>query len=353
MREFGVGVIGCGYWGPNLIRNFHIVPGIQLIAACDLREERVKSALRAYPTARPMTDVDAMLADEAIDLVAIATPVATHFPLVKRALEAGKHVLVEKPMTMTLRQSDQLVELADRVGRHLFVDHTFLFTPAVRKMKAMYDCGELGDLQFIDTVRINLGLFQHDVNVIWDLAPHDFAIINHLVERPPLGVSAVGAVHSPSGHADVAYVHLDYGNNLIAHIHVNWLSPVKVRRMILGGSRRSVIWDDLDPAFKVNVYDRGIDLSEKSSETESGARQIQEALINYRTGDMSSPHLPQYEALRAEVEHIVRVLAGEEEPLCCGRQGRLVVHMLEAAATSLREQGRIVLLEEAAATSRA
>jgi predicted dehydrogenase len=347
VSPIGVGVVGCGYWGPNLIRNFHASPRARLVAACDSREGRAERALRSYPSAKPLNSLEAMLDDPRIDLVAVATPVGAHYAIARKAILAGKSVLLEKPMTASCEQADELLALATERNKSIFVDHTFLFTPAVRKIKELHDAGELGDIQFIDSVRINLGLFQHDVNVVWDLAPHDLAIATRVLGRLPNSVQATGASHSPSGLEDVAYVHLDYGGGLIAHFHVNWLSPVKVRQVIIGGTRRSLIWNDLDPLFKLNVYDRGVDLTMKSAATETGAAEIQEALVSYRTGDMHSPNLPQQEALAAEVEHIAQCVSeGRRSDICDGAHGRAVVRLLEAAQASIRAGGRRVELGE-------
>ena len=282
-----VAVIGLGYWGPNLVRNFYSVLGENLRACCDRQSQRGKFILQNYPSVHFTDDIDSILADPDIDAVAIATPVDTHYPLAKAALTAGKSVLVEKPMCSTVEQAEELVDLAERNGKVLMVDHTFVYNPAVRKMKEIVDSGQLGELLFVDSIRINLGIFQHDVNVVWDLAPHDLSIVQYLVGRSPKSLSAFGAAHAGNGIESVAYINLDFGDGLIANFHVNWLSPVKIRHTVVGGRKRSLIYNDLDPIEKVKIYDSGITV--RHDDLEGRRRQ----LIEYRTGDIwAPPHRP-------------------------------------------------------------
>jgi predicted dehydrogenase len=334
-----VAVVGAGYWGPNLIRNFVSCPTTTLVAVCDKDSARLGKVLRTYPDVQPCADFAALVARDDVDAVAIATPVNTHAPLAIAALDAGKHVLVEKPLASSPPDAEAMIRKAREQDRVLMVDHTFIYTPAVRKMKQLIDSGELGELYFIDSVRINLGLFQHDVNVVWDLAPHDLSIMDYLVGRLPRSLSAFGAVHAHSdrGLEDVAYLNLDCGGNLSASFHVNWLSPVKVRHFIVGGSRKSLVFNDLDPMEKLKVYDRGITV-DNSQEARQGV------LISYRTGDVWSPHLDQVEALQVMVQHFAECIRENKVPLTDGEAGLRVVRILEAAQRSIKAQGGRITL---------
>ena len=330
-------VVGLGYWGPNLVRNVASCRRTRLAAMCDASPARLEAVGDGFPAARRCTDPRVLFADASVDAVAIATPVGTHFALAEAALRAGKHVIVEKPMAASSAEAVKLVALAREAGRVLLVDHVFLYTPAVRKISDLFHSGDLGDVQFFDSVRINLGLFQHDVDVVWDLAPHDLAIIDHLVGRAPMSVVAVGTAHTDSGLADTAYLHLDYGDRLLASVHVNWLSPVKVRHFMIGGTRRSVLYNDLDQSEKVKVFDRGIDVSKDPE----GIRQV---LISYRSGDVVSPRLEPTEALRNLVEHFADCIEGKSQPVSGGEQGLRVVRILEAAGKSMAAGGARVAL---------
>jgi predicted dehydrogenase len=333
----GVGVIGHGYWGPNLVRNFVEAPGSQVVAVSDLRPERLASVRARYPAVKTTTDHRALLADPAIEAIAISTPVSTHFELAMQALEANKHVLVEKPLTATSEQAVRLVEEADRRGRVLMVDHTFIYTGAVRKIHELVATNTLGNLYYYDSVRVNLGHFQPDVNVIWDLAVHDVAIMDYVLPSLPSAVSATGVSHIPGEPENIAYLTLFFGGRFIAHIHVNWLAPVKVRRTLLGGSRKMIVYDDLEPSEKVKVYDRGITVN-KSAES------VYQMLVGYRTGDMWAPQLDMTEALRTEALHFVRCIEQGERPITDGQAGLRVVRILEAATLSMAERGRLVEL---------
>jgi predicted dehydrogenase len=333
-----VGVIGLGYWGPNLVRNLAASGRFRLAAICDRSSERLESVGAAYPGVERFTDPAALLAREDIQAVAIATPVATHAPLTLQALQAGKHVLVEKPMAASAAEAETMVAAAKAAGRVLLVDHIFLYSPPVRKLRELVVGGTLGDLLFIDSVRINLGLFQHDVNVVWDLAPHDLSIIQHLVDRPPVSVVAVGASHAGNGLEDVAYLHLDYGRDLHASVHVNWLSPVKIRHFLVGGSRHSVLYNDLDLSERIKIYDRGVDVSQDPE----GRRN---ALFSYRSGDVLSPRLDNREPLRILVDHFADCIEKGTPPLTSGEHGLTIVRILDAAQESLRRAGARVELK--------
>jgi predicted dehydrogenase len=338
-----VAVVGAGYWGPNLIRNFATSPRTRLVAVCDrdpMRLERVKAQ---YPAIDVTADLGSLLARNDVDAVAIATPVHTHAPLGLAALRAGKHVLLEKPLAASVAQAEELVTEARQRGLVLMTDHTFIFSPAVRKLKALIDADELGDIYYVDSVRINLGIFQHDVNVLWDLAPHDLSIVDYLLGRTPRSVSAFGACHTdPSRQTeDIAYMSLDFEDGLLASFHVNWLSPVKVRQFLIGGSKKSVVYNDLEPTEKVKVYDRGITARSADAEARRGI------LVSYRVGDIWSPHIEQAEPLQTMVGHFADCVARGERPLTDGEFGLRIVRLLEAAQRSLKGQGQRVSLQPA------
>lgn len=328
-----IAVIGCGYWGPNLIRNFSTTPGARLAAVCDLSAERLDQVRKQNPGLQTTTDYAALLAGGDVDAVAIATPVSSHFSLAKQALEAGKHVLVEKPMTATVAQAEELVALAAKKNLVLMVDHTFAYTSAVRKIKELVEGGDFGQLLYYDSVRINLGLFQHDVNVLWDLAVHDLAIMDFALGQEPISVSATGLAHLAGQHEDVAYLTCFFESKLIAHFHLNWLSPLKIRRTIIGGDKKSVVYDDLEPSEKLKIYDRSATVNEQSRESRN------RTLVDYRMGDMWAPHLYPGEALRAESTHFVECIKQNKTPITDGQAGLRVVRILEAANESLKQRG--------------
>jgi len=328
-----VGIIGCGYWGPNLIRNFMKVQGCQVVAAADLDPRKLEMVGRMYPTMRTTSSVQHLLEDPKIDALIIATPVSTHYQLANDALSQGKHVWIEKPMTATVAQSEELIRLAEKHQKTLMVDHTFIYTGAVRKIREIVDSGELGDFYYYDSVRVNLGLFQHDVNVLWDLAPHDFAILTHLVDRDPVRVSAEGAapVHGNGWkQQSVVYVSVELVGGILAHFHVNWLSPVKVRRTLIGGSRKMIIYDHLDPDNQIKIFDKGVDIQED--------QERYQALVQYRTGDMWVPKVDQTEALEVATKHFVDCIQTGQRPLTDGYAGLRVVRLLEAAQKSLENK---------------
>jgi len=336
MNSIKIGIVGCGYWGPNLIRNFASCPQTEVIAVCDSNPARLEVIGRSFSHLTQVGSLDELLALR-LDAVAIATPVSTHYPLAERCLNAGLHVLVEKPLASSVPQARALIELAARNHRVLMVDHTYLFSNAVRRIKEIVDAGELGELYYVDSVRINLGLFQHDINVIWDLAPHDLSIVDHVLGREPRSISSWGCAHADPNVEDMAYVNVDYDDRLLANFHVNWLSPVKIRQMIFAGSRKSLIFNELNATEPIKIYDRGIDLGE-------GPDDRRKFLVNYRSGDVWSPHIEPGEPLQAVVCHFAECIREEKSPLSDGWLGLRVVQLLEAATRSLRAQGgRIVL----------
>jgi predicted dehydrogenase len=335
MSRLPVGLLGYGYWGPNLLRNFTSCPLTEVVGVCDASPARRATLAQNYPHLRAVASVDEFL-ELPLKAVAIATPVSTHYPLAKRCLEAGLDVLVEKPLAATVREARELVEMADRLGRVLMVDHTYLFSNSVRLIKSLIDAGELGELYYVDSVRINLGLFQHDVNVIWDLAPHDLSIVDHVLGAEARSISAWGCAHADPAVEDIAYVNVDYGERLPASFHVNWLSPVKIRQMIFAGSRKSLIFNELNTAEPVKVYDRGIEVGAPDERAQ--------LLVGYRSGDVWSPQVEPTEALRGVVNHFAECVRDGATPLSDGRLGLRVVKLLEAATRSIRAQGgRLVL----------
>ena len=333
----GIGVIGYGYWGPNLVRNFTDTPGAKVVAVSDLRLERLAKLQCRYPGIKTTTDHRELLNDSSIDAVVIATPVSTHFELAMEALHRGKHVLVEKPLAGSVEQGERLLEQATHCDRLLMVDHTFVYTAAVRKIKELVETDRLGQLYYYDSVRVNLGLFQHDVNVLWDLAVHDLAIMDYVLGVRPSSVSAIGTAHVPGQPKDVAYLTCVFAGNLIAHFHVNWLAPVKVRRILIGGDRQMIVYDDLEPSEKIKIYNKGITLT-------NGPESHYRLMIDYRMGDMWAPQLDMTEALALEVQQFVDCIEQSREPITDGQSGLRVVRILEAATQSLAQNGRPVEL---------
>jgi predicted dehydrogenase len=338
VKSIKVGVIGCGYWGPNLIRNFNENYHTDLRYACDLNLDRLERIKLRYPHVQTTNDYKELLRDKSIDAIAVATPVFTHYPLVRDALDAGKHVLVEKPLASTVKEAEKLVFLAQKKGLILLVDHTFIYTSAIRRIKEFISAGELGEIYYFDSVRVNLGLFQHDVNVIWDLAPHDISIMDFIIKEKALDVAATGAVHTPGGMEDVAYVTVRFNGGLIAHFHVNWMSPVKIRRIIIGGSKKMVVFDDLDPAEKIKIYDKGIELANGNKKS------VYQSMVQYRIGDMYAPAISNIEALKVEIEHFADCIKKRENPVTDGEAGLRVVKLLEAADKSLKRGGTKIRL---------
>ena len=337
MTATTIGVIGCGYWGPNLLRNFAENEGAQLRWICDTDELRLAAMGRRYPAAQTTTDYQKLISDPELDAIAVVTPVATHYQIAKQALLAGKHVLVEKPLTATVREAEDLIELAEKNRRALMVDHTFVYTGAVRRMKEILQSGELGDLLYFDSIRINLGLFQRDINVLWDLAPHDLSIMDYLINRQPIGVSALGSCHIEPGIENIAYLVMRFDDDFIAHFHFNWLAPVKIRRTLIAGARKMILYDDIEPTEKVRVYDKGV--------TTSVDREADyQTLISYRTGDVWAPKLDATEALHYVVAEFLNSIRDARAPLTDGEAGLRVVRLLEAAQQSIKEEGNFKLL---------
>lgn len=334
MPPLRVGVMGCGYWGPNLVRNFARHPEVKVEAVCDRELRRAERTGAEYRVPTVTDRPEALFGDRNLDLVVVATPTATHYDLTRAALEAGKHALVMKPLTSSGEQAEELTALAAKRGVLLAVDHTFVFTGAVRKMKELVTSGALGELYYFDSVRVNLGLFQRDINVIWDLAPHDVSILDYLVGGEPEEILAVGVAHGQSPMENIAYITIKYPNSFLAHVHVNWLAPAKVRQLILGGSRRMLVYDDVQPSEKVKVYDKGV-----SFENGGDGDDPYKFMVSYRAGDMVAPQLDGKEALAVEVENIVRAVRGREPLVADGAAGVRVVRLLEAAQRSIAEGG--------------
>jgi predicted dehydrogenase len=333
-------VIGYGYWGPNLVRNFSWLQDTEVTYVCDIDPKRLEKVGGLFPNVRTTTtDYRQVLDDPDIDAVAIATPVRTHYPLARMALEAGKHVLIEKPMTDSVTDARHLVALAAERQRIVMVDHTFLYTGAVRKIKELIETDRIGDIYYFDSVRVNLGLFQNDVNVIWDLAPHDLSILQYLIGRRPVAVSALGVSHVRHHPENLAYITVFYDDSTIAHCHVNWLSPIKVRQILIGGSKRMIVYNDMENTEKIKVYDSGVELN-------AGDRDmLYQTLIQYRTGDMYAPKLDQTEALKTECRHFIDCIRQNEQPLSNGEFGLGVVELLEAAQRSVQQKGLSIALE--------
>jgi len=334
----GVGVIGYGYWGPNLVRNFAECPSTRVVMVADQRTARLTEAQRRFPGVQATEDAAALIANPEVNAVVVATPVATHFDLAMAALRAGKHVLVEKPLAHSSLLGGQLVAEAEARGLVLMVDHTFVYTPAVRKMRELVDGGELGDLYYYDSVRINLGLFQHDVNVLWDLAVHDLSVMDFVLGRQPVAVSATGVSHVAGEPENIAYMTMFFDGHLIGHVHANWLAPVKVRRTLLGGSRRMIVFDDLEGSEKLKVYDRGISVNPSPAD-------VHQMLVGYRTGDMWAPQLPVTEALQIEVRHFAECIERRQTPTTDGAAGLRLVRLLEAATESMAARGATVQIQ--------
>ena len=328
-----VGVIGFGYWGPNIVRNVSGLQNAELVAVCDRSPAALQRATRLYPRIQTSTDFNDIITSPDIDAVAVVTPVWTHYELAKGALENGKHVFVEKPFTSTPQQAEELIELAERKNLKIMVDHTFLFSGAVKKIKQIVDAGTLGPLYYFDSTRVNLGLFQHDVSVVWDLAPHDLSIMNHVIDEEPEALVATGA-HHLNGLADMAFITIYFPRNVIAHVNVNWLSPVKVRMTLIGGKDKMLVWNDLEADEKIKVYDKGVDLTNGTS--------VHDLLVSYRSGDVWSPRCEQTEALKVELEYFANCILHDNVPVNDGAAGLRVVKLLAAAEKSLKERGKIV-----------
>jgi len=330
-----VGVLGYGYWGPNIVRNFHSQQESEVVLVCDKNSAASERLRKVYPAIPFTTEENELLRSTKVDAVCVITPVATHYPLAKRALENGKHVFVEKPFTCNSAQAEELIELADSKNLKIMVDHTFLFTGAVRKIRQLVDEGALGKLFYYDSLRVNLGLFQHDVSVVWDLAPHDLSIMDHVIREKPQGVVAAAEKHLNEVE-DVAFISIYFPDRVIAHINVNWLSPVKVRTTLIGGEKKMLVWNDLVSDEKIKVYDKGVSLSD--------GKGLHQLLVSYRSGDMWSPQVEQVEALTEETAYFLKCILENKKPFNDGVNGLRIVRLLEAADKSIRHRGEAVAL---------
>lgn len=335
-----LGVIGFGYWGPNIVRNFLRTPNCTVSHVSDLRPERLKIVRDLYPAVKAVSDANEILNDPTVDAVAIMTPVSSHYSLAKAALMAGKNVMLAKPMTSKLTEAKELNELAVKKNLRLMIDHTFVFSGPVKKIRDLIDSGEIGDVNYYDSVRVNLGLFQSDVNVLWDLAPHDFSILLYLLDKKPTGVSAIGTHPVKQGgykHESITYATILYDDKTIAHFHLNWLSPVKIRRTLIGGTKKMIVYDHLDPDNQVKVYDMGVDIKTMEEEYQ--------ILVQYRKGDMHAPKVDQKEALEIECQHFIQCIMNGTQPLSDGKSGLQVTALLEAAQESIKKRGALVTFD--------
>lgn len=338
LKTVNVAIIGYGYWGPNLLRNFNELENVNVLYCCDLKEERLNLVKIKYPSVQITKDYKKILKSKKVDAVIIATPVTSHFPLAKQALLAGKHVWIEKPMTKNSEEAKELIDLAHKNDRKIFVDHIFIYTEPVRMIKKFIDSKKLGKIYFFDSVRINLGLFQPDTNVLWDLAPHDISIMRYLLGKDPESVSVFASSHIINGIPDTAYLSFRFKNGLSAHIHVSWLSPVKIRRSIIAGNNKMVVYDDLESAESVKIYDRGVTRrSKKAVSTTMG--------YQYRIGDIQVPAIEVKEGLKTAVEHFISCIKKDRTPLTNGMEGLKIVSILEAADLSVKENGKFVKIK--------
>ncbi|HKB86529.1 MAG TPA: Gfo/Idh/MocA family oxidoreductase [Ignavibacteriaceae bacterium] len=328
-----VGVIGLGYWGPNLVRNFMMQPDVEKVVACDQRVERLQFIKNKFPSAQ-LTENPLDVINGEVDIIVIATPVYTHHELAKRSLEAGKHIWVEKPFTSTTAEAEELIEIAEKKKLKIFVDHTFIYTGAVRKIKELVSKGELGKILYFDSERINLGLFQRDVNVVWDLAPHDLSIMNYVLGDHKIEAVSSNGIANYNGKENIAHLSIYFEDNCFAHFHVNWTSPVKIRRMIVGGDKKMLVFDDMENFEKIKVYDSGVEFKTQES--------IHEALVQYRIGDMFSPKVNQTEALALGAREFIDAINENRKPLTDGVDGLNVVRILEASSESLKNRGKMI-----------
>jgi len=330
-----IGVIGYGYWGPNVVRNLHNLGECRVLSVCDVNPAALQRAKQAYPSIRLTSDSSELVTSAHINAIAVVTPVSTHFELAKASLQNGKHVFVAKPFTSTVEQAEELIELADRKNLRIMVDHTYLFTGAVQKIRQLIDDRVLGNLYYYDSTRVNLGLFQHDVNVVWDLAPHDLSIMDYLIQEKPEAVVATGEIHLNS-YVDVAFMSVYFPRNIIAHINVNWLSPVKVRTTLIGGEKKMLVWNDLEADEKIKIYDKGVEVT--------NGHGVYELLVSYRSGDMWAPKVEGTEALRTELTYFLDCVLKNKVPFNDGMAGLRIVKLLEAADKSLKQRGRLIQL---------
>ncbi len=330
-----VAVIGCGYWGPNLLRNFTQFPKVRVKTACDLNKERLRHIAQLYPSVNTVTDMDEIANDPEVDAVVVATPVTTHHPIAMKMFEAGKHVLVEKPMASSIAEAEELTETAAERGLVLMTGYTSVFTAAVNKMKDLISSGELGHVYYISTTRVNLGLFQEDINVVWDLAPHDVSILNYILGSEPETVSATGQAYIQTGIEDVAFIHLRYPGDILAHTHVSWLNPDKIRRTVVVGSKKMLVYDDVSTQEKIRVYDKGVTVQPHYDT-------FGEFQLSYRFGDIYSPRLDDSEPLKNECQHFIQCIRKNETPRADGMAGLAVVRVMERACESILRDGEML-----------
>ncbi|MBF0542604.1 MAG: Gfo/Idh/MocA family oxidoreductase [Nitrospirae bacterium] len=331
-----VGVIGFGYWGPNIVRNFNALKDSEVTRVCDLNQASITRIHECYRHITTTSDYRDITGSPDIDIVAVVTPVFTHYEIARAALLNGKHVFVEKPFTSTVAEAIDLIEIADKKGLKIMVDHTLLFTGSVRKIKELIDNKELGNIYYYDSTRINLGLFQHDVNVIWDLAPHDLSIMDYIIEDRPIAITANGVDHFKRGLEDVAYITIYFENNIIAHFNMNWLSPVKMRTTVIGGDKKMLIWNDLAADEKIKIYDRGVNIESKEG--------VYKLLVDYRSGDIWTPKIDMTEALKLEAEYMIDCIYNNITPINDGNAGLSVIRILEASLLSIKNNGKMVNL---------
>jgi predicted dehydrogenase len=334
--KINIGVVGYGYWGPNIVRNLQGIRGAQVVTICDKRRSIFKKIYELYPSIRLCDDYHDVTSAADIDAVAIITPVFTHFKIAIDALKHGKHVFVEKPFTASVRDAEELVKIADKKKLRIMVDHTYLFTGAVKKIKQMVDSNVLGSLFYYDSTRVNLGLLQYDVNVIWDLALHDLSVMDYIVKYRPVAISAIGIDHFARNKENIAYITVYFANNMIGHLNVNWLSPVKIRLTLIGGSKKMLVWNDLEPDEKIKIYDKGVKIRKTTS--------IYKLLVDYRSGNMWAPKIDHTEALKSELDYFIKYLNGNFKAINDGYAGLRMVRMLEATSKSVRQGGKIIKL---------
>jgi predicted dehydrogenase len=329
-----IGIIGYGYWGPNLVRNFSLNEYCTVKSVADKSVERLHVLKKSYPNVEILTDADDVIADKEIDAVIIATPVFTHFNLALKALKNGKHVLIEKPMTATVKEAAELIEVAENMGLVLMVDHTFLYTGAVQKIKSIIDDGLIGEIRYFDSTRINLGLFQPDINVLWDLAPHDLSILLYFIKEKPVSVNATGISHTKNGLENIAFLTINFNSDLIAHFNCSWTSPVKVRQTLIGGDKKMIVYNDLEPSEKLRIYDTGYDVNIVNDKSK--------IMVDYRTGDVYIPKLKSHEALYAVATDFINSILHNTKPVSDNIIGLDVVKILEAAQLSIKQNGSLI-----------
>jgi predicted dehydrogenase len=337
VSNINIGVIGYGYWGPNIVRNFFATPACTVKSVADGRQERLNLLAKVFPSIQCVTDAENIISSKDIDAIVIATPVFTHFALAKRALQNGKHVLIEKPMTSSVAEADELINLAAQKGLTLMADHTFLYTGAVQKIKEIIQTGVIGTPLYFDSARINLGLFQPDVNVLWDLAPHDISILTYLITEIPESINATGISHTRNKVENIAYLTVNYNSDFIAHFNCSWSSPVKVRQTLIGGDKKMILYNDLEPSEKVRVYDTGYDHKTDEEKTR--------VMVDYRTGDVFIPKLSSREALAGVADDFIQSILLKKDPLANAQLGRKVVQILEASQESIKNNGKEVKIK--------